>query len=267
MSHHSNSTRARQVVRVDIADKHVFLGEKEATLNTEDIDEEFIDGSNFGTCIPPCAADYESDAELTARFVRDAIPLLDQLYGGARRMTRSCADAEDLVQDTMLKAYTGFRSFRQGTHLKAWLFRIMHNTWISDFHKTRRRPIEHLSGEITDWQSAADQYSLGCRPAEVEALEALPDSEITDALDALSANLRMAVYYADVCGYRYREIAEIMDVPIGTVMSRLHKARRRLRMLLADLGHQRGLTRDRVEANTCRTDGVELSTPTDAARK
>jgi RNA polymerase sigma-70 factor, ECF subfamily len=256
MWHHLNSTLAQQLVGVDIADVHVFLGETEKpTLNTEEIDEEFIDGSNFEACIPPCAADYESDAELTARFVRDAIPLLDQLYGGARRMTRSRADAEDLVQDTMLKAYSGFRSFQQGTHLKAWLFRIMHNTWISDFHKTRRRPIEHLSGEITDWQRTADQHRLGCRPAEVEALEALPDSKITEALDALSANLRMTVYYADVCGYRYREIAEIMDVPIGTVMSRLHKARRRLRMLLADLAHERGLTWSRVDA------GAAQSTP------
>lgn len=184
------------------------------------------------------AAIYESDAELTARFERDAIPLLDQLYGGARRMTRNHADAQDLVQNTMLKAYAGFRSFQQGTHLQAWLFRIMHNTWINDYHKTRRRPIEQLSGQITDWQHAADwQRFLGCRSAEVEALEALPDSEIAEALDALPDSLRMTVYYADVCGYRYREIAEIMDIPIGTVMSRLHSARRRLRMLLTDLAH------------------------------
>ena len=191
---------------------------------------------------PPCAAVYESDAELTARFEREAIPLLDQLYGGARRMTRNRADAEDLVQDTMLKAYGRFRSFQQGTHLKAWLFRIMHNTWISDYHKTRCRPTEYLGGEITDWQHAVGQRGLGCPSAEAVALEALPDSEITGALDTLPTDLRMAVYYADVCGYRYREIAEIMDIPIGTVMSRLHSARRRLRMLLADLAHERGLT-------------------------
>jgi RNA polymerase sigma-70 factor (ECF subfamily) len=102
------------------------------------------------------AAIYESDAEVTARFERDAIPLLDQLYGGARQMTRNHADAEDLVQNTMLKAYAGFRSFRQETHLQAWLFRIMHNTWINDYHKTRRRPIEQLSGQSTDWQQAPD---------------------------------------------------------------------------------------------------------------
>jgi RNA polymerase sigma-70 factor, ECF subfamily len=255
MSHHLSSTLARQDVRADIADAYVFCSETE-------------EPATFEACIPSSAAVYESDAELTARFERDAIPLLDQLYGGARRMTRSRADAEDLVQDTMLKAYARFRSFQQGTHLKAWLFRIMHNTWINDYHKTRRRPMKHLSGEITDWQYAAGQQRLGCRSAEVEALEALPDSEITEALDALPANHRMAVYYADVCGYRYKEIAEIMDTPIGTVMSRLHSARRRLRMLLADLAHERGLTRSRVDADTCCTDAaVELSTLTDAARQ
>jgi RNA polymerase sigma-70 factor (ECF subfamily) len=190
-----------------------------------------------------CSEAYDSDAELTARFERDAIPLLDRLYGGARLMTRTRADAEDLVQDTMLKAYAGFRSFRPGTHLQAWLFRIMHNTWINDYHKARRRPAEHLSGQIGDWQFVADRRDdSGCRSAEVEALESLPDSEITKALDTLGANLRLTVYYADVCGYRYREIAEILDVPIGTVMSRLHTARRRLRVLLADLAHDRGLT-------------------------
>jgi RNA polymerase sigma-70 factor (ECF subfamily) len=179
--------------------------------------------------------DYESDAELTARFERDAIPLADQLYGGARRMTRSRADAEDLVQDTMMKAYSGFRTFKEGTHLKAWLFRIMHNTWISDYHKSRRRPVEHLTGEITSLEYAVDRRTFPrCRSAEAEALEALPDSEIAEALDALPANIRMVVYYADVWGYRYKNIAEIMDIPVGTVMSRLHRARRRLRVLLAD---------------------------------
>jgi RNA polymerase sigma-70 factor (ECF subfamily) len=178
---------------------------------------------------------YESDAELTARFERDAIPLADQLYGGARRMTRSRADAEDLVQDTMMKAYSGFRSFQEGTHIKAWLFRIMHNTWISDYHKSRRRPMECLTGDITSWDYAGDQQTFPrLRSAEVEALEALPDSEITEALDALPANIRMVIYYADVCGYPYKKIAEIMNIPSGTVMSRLHRARRRLRVLLTD---------------------------------
>jgi RNA polymerase sigma-70 factor, ECF subfamily len=234
---------------------------------TEEIDEEFVREATFELAHSGCAAMYESDAELTARFERDAIPLLDQLYGGARRMTRRDVDAEDLVQETMLKAYNGFRSFRQGTHLKAWLFRIMHNTWINDHHKTRRRPIEQLCGQITDRQDDADRYrSLGCRSAEVEALEALPDSEITEALDALPANLRMTVYYADVHGYSYQEIADIMGIPIGTVMSRLHRARRGLRALLADLVRERGLTRTRVDNVSCNTQAaIGLGTPSDAA--
>jgi RNA polymerase sigma-70 factor (ECF subfamily) len=186
----------------------------------------------------------DSDAELSARFERDVIPLLDQLYRGARRMTGSRADSEDLVQDTMLKAYAQFRSFREGTHLKAWLFRIMHNTWINNHHRARRRPLEQLSGEITDRHTANGRRDLpsGCRSPEVQVLEALPDHQIAHALQALPDGMRMAVFYADVEGYRYKEIAEIMDIPIGTVMSRLHIARRRLRMLLADLAHARGLT-------------------------
>jgi RNA polymerase sigma-70 factor, ECF subfamily len=179
------------------------------------------------------------DAELTARFERDAIPLLGQLYGCARRLTRNRADAEDLVQDTMLKAYSQFRSFHEGTHLKAWLLRIMYNTWINNYRKTRRRPREQLSAEITDWQQEAHQRHIpaGCRSAEVQALEALPDRTTTEALDALPESFRTTVYYADVHGYRYREIAEIMDVPVGTVTSRLHNARRRLRESLVDSAH------------------------------
>jgi RNA polymerase sigma-70 factor (ECF subfamily) len=190
----------------------------------------------------------ESDAELAARFERDAVPLLDVLYGAARRLTRSRADAEDLVQDTMLRAYSQFRLFREGTHLKAWLLRIMHNAWITNYRKTLCRPVEQLSDEITDWQHAAWQRhtSFGDRSAEVQALEGLPDDEIVEAVEALPETLRMVVYYADVNGYRYREIADIMGTPIGTVMSRLHHARRRLRVLLADVAVQRGLTDERA---------------------
>ena|ERR1700754_564647 len=196
----------------------------------------------------PRAQSDESAAELTARFERDAVPFLDVLYGSAVRMTRNRGDAEDLVQDTMLRAYRQFRQFRDGTHLKAWLLRIMRNIWIDKYHMTLRRPPEQLSDEITDWQHAAwrRHTSMGDGSAEVEALETLPDYEIVDALDALSNSQRMVVYYADVCGYRYKEIAEIMEIPIGTVMSRLYHARRRLRILLADVALQRGLTRERA---------------------
>ena len=207
----------------------------------------FGDMSEF-EAVPDRTGSDESDAELTARFERDAVPLLDVLYGGARRMTRNRSDAEDLVQETMLRAYSHFRQFREDTRLKAWLMRIMHNTWINNYRKSQCRPAEQLSDEIADWQQVAWQRhtSLGDRSAEIEALEGLPDDEIVEAVEALPETLRMVVYYADVVGYRYREIAEIMDIPIGTVMSRLHHARRRLRILLADVALQRGFTQKRA---------------------
>jgi RNA polymerase sigma-70 factor, ECF subfamily len=190
----------------------------------------------------------ESDAELTARFERDAIPLMNLLYSAARRLTRGRSEAEDLVQDTMLRAFSQFRSFREGTHLKAWLMRIMHNTWINNYRKTLSRPAEQLCDEIADWQYAAwhRHSSMGDRSAEVQAIEGLPDDAIVEALESLPVNLRMVVYYADVVGYRYREIADIMATPLGTVMSRLHHARGRLRILLADVALERGLTRERA---------------------
>ncbi|MEO6879999.1 MAG: sigma-70 family RNA polymerase sigma factor [Mycobacteriaceae bacterium] len=187
----------------------------------------------------------ESPAQRTARFERDALPLLDQLYGAALRMTRNPADAQDLVQEAYLKAYAAFGSFTAGTNLKAWMYRILTNTYINGYRKKQRQPAQYPTDEITDWQlaDAAEHTSRGLRSAEVEALDALPDSDIKDALAELPEDFRMAVYYADVEGFAYKEIAEIMGTPIGTVMSRLHRGRKQLRGLLADVARDRGFVR------------------------
>jgi RNA polymerase sigma-70 factor (ECF subfamily) len=191
-------------------------------------------------------AEVESEEQLTARFEAEALPLLDQLYGAALRMTRNPADAEDLVQETYVKAYSAFRSFRKGTNLKAWLYRILTNTYINGYRKKQRQPAQYPTDEITDWQLAAtaEHSSTGLRSAEIEALDALPDDEIKQALAKLPEDFRMAVYYADVEGFPYKEIAEIMGTPIGTVMSRLHRGRRQLRTELEGVARERGFLRD-----------------------
>ena len=187
----------------------------------------------------------ETPEERTARFEHDALPLLDQLYAAALRMTRNPADAEDLVQEAYLKAYNGFGSFRKGTNLKAWMYRILTNSYINGYRKRQRQPVQQPSEEITDWQLAqAEQHtSSGLRSAEMEALDQLPDSDVKDALGELAEDFRMAVYLADVEGFAYREIAEIMGTPIGTVMSRLHRGRKQLREMLTDVARERGFLR------------------------
>jgi len=184
----------------------------------------------------------ETDQERAERFEGEALAYLDQLYGAALRMTRNPSDAEDLVQETYAKAYASFHQFTPGTNLKAWLYRILTNTFINTYRKKQRQP--QTSGqEVEDWQLARAEAhtSTGLRSAEMEALDRMPHSAVTDAMNALSPDFRLAVYLADVEGFSYKEIAEIMGTPIGTVMSRLNRGRNQLRASLADFAREHGL--------------------------
>jgi len=187
--------------------------------------------------------DHESPQERTARFERDALPFLDQLYGAALRMTRNPADAEDVVQETYAKAFSSFHQFTPGTNLKAWLYRILTNTYINSYRKKQRQPQLADGQDVEDWQLARAEAhtSDGLRSAEMDALDRMPNTVVTDAMQSLSPDFRLAVYLADVEGFSYKEIAEIMGTPIGTVMSRLNRGRNQLRRELADYAREHGL--------------------------
>lgn len=185
----------------------------------------------------------EQSNELQQRFETEALPLLDQLYGGALRMTRNPADAEDLVQETYIKAFQAFNSFKPGTNLKAWLYRIMTNTYINSYRKKQRQPSQSSADEMSDQQifATSSHDSTGLESAEVAALKNLPNKQIAKAMNDLPEDYRMVVYYADVEGLAYKEIAEIMGTPLGTVMSRLHRGRKQLREALKDVAADHGI--------------------------
>ncbi|HRD09905.1 MAG: sigma-70 family RNA polymerase sigma factor [Candidatus Nanopelagicaceae bacterium] len=183
----------------------------------------------------------ESAAERKKRFERDALQYMNQLYAAAMRYTKNPEDAQDLVQDTYAKAYTSFHQFEPGTNLKAWLYRVLTTTFINTYRKDQRRP-QTSDSELEDWQiaEASSHTSDQGKSSEDVVLENLPDSDIKNALAEIPEEFRMAVYLADVEGFSYKEIAEIVGVPAGTVMSRLHRGRKQLREKLTDYARERG---------------------------
>ncbi len=191
-------------------------------------------------------------ADDKARFTEGTLPLLDSLYASALRMTRNPADAEDLVQETMLRAYRSFDRFEPGTNLKAWLFRIMTNAYINTYRKKQREPKKVSADEIEDFdlyqelKNHDDQFS---QTPERIVLDSLVDTDIIEAIDDLPEQFRLAVVLSDVEGFSYAEMAEIMDVPLGTVMSRLHRGRKALQKRLWDLARDRGIVRSSRDGN------------------
>ena len=191
----------------------------------------------------------ESATDRNDRFERDALVFMDQLYAAALRYTKNPEDARDLVQDTYLKAFNSFHQFEEGTNLRAWLYRVLTTTFINTYRKDQRRP-QLASGELEDWQLAEAQShtsDLG-KSAEVEALENLPDSDIKRALQEIPEEFRIVVYLADVEGFSYKEIADIVEIPAGTVMSRLHRGRKLLREKLADYAKELGYSTEPKKA-------------------
>jgi RNA polymerase sigma-70 factor, ECF subfamily len=180
-----------------------------------------------------------------ADFEDDAMQYAPQLYAAAMRMARNPSDAEDLVQETFLKAYRGYESFEAGTNLKAWLYRILTNTYINKYRKDKRRPAESDLGDVEDLylykRIGSEQTADSSRSAEDRVLDGLVESDIKQAVESLPENFRVPVLLADLEGFAYKEIAEILDIPIGTVMSRLHRGRKALQASLATFASERGL--------------------------
>jgi len=211
-----------------------------ALMTTEDFETSEQDSAVDAVPTIDTAA---ADAKRTL-FQEQALPYMDQLYAAAMRMTRNPSDAADLVQETFVKAFQAFGQFQQGTNLKAWLYRIQTNTFINSYRKKQRDPYQGTIDELEDWQLGGAEsvtQSLSTRSAEAEAIDHLPDSAVKNALQSIPEDFRLAVYFADVEGFSYQEIADIMKTPVGTVMSRLHRGRRMLRDLLSDYARDRGI--------------------------
>jgi len=233
------------------AREKVALRDLELSLMTIDTPHEPAtpDDTEAAASAAPQSETVEPSAESAPADVRDlfeeqAMQYMDQLYAAAMRMTKNPADAADLVQETFVKAYTAFGQFQQGTNLKAWLYRIQTNTFINNYRKNQRNPYQGTIDDLEDWQLGGAEsvtQHTSTRSAEAEAIDHLPDSAVKDALQSIPEDFRLAVYFADVEGFSYQEIADIMKTPVGTVMSRLHRGRRLLRGLLAEYASDRGI--------------------------
>ena len=247
---------------------HDLVDETEAQLDAVEEEHEALDDSDTEASADVVDAKTVSEHELRRLFEDQALPCMDQLYGAAMRMTRNPADASDLVQETFVKAFAAFRQFKQGTNLKAWLYRILTNTFINTYRKNQRNPYQGTIDELEDWQLGGAEsvtQSISARSAEADAIDHLPSSAVKDALQAIPEDFRMAVYFADVEGFSYQEIADIMKTPVGTVMSRLHRGRRLLRGLLADHARETGVVPDAASTATMRGRGRKTTTTAAAA--